>query len=138
MNTLAFTPSLMLMASPASRTTSTVRQEPLLRIENVVEYVGDDPDTHRQVFELCLDLIVKTLPQLCQAMENKNVQAMQHIAHYTRGSLGMLGLPKLQNLGEEIEYHHDDLSSACWEQRCEELHLLLDQLRQELNDQLAA
>lgn len=87
---------------------------------------------------MCLDLVATNLPQLRQAIATSDVTVLQRIAHHARGSLGMLGLSTLQELGEEIEYHYDDLGVERWRQRCQELYELFEHLQQELQQRLAA
>ncbi len=112
--------------------------EMLMQTENIVEFIGDDPDTQRQVFHLCLDLVASSLPRLRQAVDDGDLATVRSIAHTTRGSLGMLGLPTLQELGEQIEYHDGAAGAESWRQRCEELVHLLSRLQQELTARLAA
>jgi HPt (histidine-containing phosphotransfer) domain-containing protein len=112
--------------------------KPLMRMEDVVDYIGDDPATQRIVFHLCLDLIITSLPRLRQAVDSGDIPTLKQLAHHTRGSLSMLGLPSLRELGEQIEYHYDDLGAECWRQRCEALYKLLTQLSIELQEHLAA
>ncbi len=141
MNATTYAPPFLLQAldHPATDSHAAIcEHEPLMRMENVVEYIGDDPDTQRQVFHLCLDLIVTSLPRMRQAVDSGDINTLRRLAHHARGSLGMLGLPMLRELGEEIEYHYDDLGAQRWSQRCEDLYGLLTQLHQELQERLAA
>lgn len=112
--------------------------EPLVRMENIVEYIGDNPEVQRQIFHLCLDLVATNLPKFCQAMESGDIATLRQIAHTARGSLGMLGLPMLQELGQEVEYDYENLGVEPWRLRCEELYKLLQNLQQELEVRLAA
>jgi len=110
----------------------------LVRMDQVVEFIGDDPDTQRQVFNLCLSLIITSLPQLRRAMKNGDLASLRRIAHHTRGSLGLLGVPHLQALGEEIEYRCDELGAERRRQRCQQLCEMLEHLQLELEARLAA
>jgi HPt (histidine-containing phosphotransfer) domain-containing protein len=112
--------------------------EPLVRMENVAEFVGDDPETQQQVFNLCYDLLVTSLPRMRQAVDTGDTVTLGRLAHHFRGSLGMLGLPMLKELGEDVEYHHDDLGAERWRQRCEELYNFLTRLHAELREHVAA
>ncbi len=114
------------------------REEPLVRLDQVVEFIGDDPDTHRQVFALSKDLVETTLPELREAMAKDDDATVCRIAHRARGSLGMLGVPHLQQISMEIEYSRDELGLARWRRRCRELCEMLVNLRRELADRLAA
>jgi HPt (histidine-containing phosphotransfer) domain-containing protein len=138
MNTLTYPPSFFFAApAPVAPAPAPFRGR-LVQMDRVVEFIGDDPDTQRQVFDLCLDLIVTNLPQLRQAIERDDMAAIGRLAHRARGSLGMLGLPMLKELGEDIEYHHDDLGACRWHERCEELYQLFVTLQRELEERLAA
>ena len=107
-------------------------------MDRVAEFIGDDPDTQRQVFDLCLDLVIASLPQLRRAIRQGDMVAAARLAHRARGSLGMLGLPTLKDLGEDIEYRFDELGEERWRQRCEELARLFVELQLELQERLAA
>jgi len=113
-------------------------ENPLIRMENIVEYVGDDEELQHRVLEMCQDLLVKCLPQFRKAMQFGDVATVCRITHYVRGSLGMLGLPAMMELSEEIEYHLDDLGADCWRQRCQGFYGLLRHLQAELQVRLAA
>jgi HPt (histidine-containing phosphotransfer) domain-containing protein len=139
MNAATCTPSTFLQAlAQSSPVPLTAYDGPLVRMENVVEYLGDDPEVQRQVFQMCLDLINTSLPRLRTAVDTGDLKTLQRLAHHARGSLGMLGLPMLRELGEEIEYRYDDLGAERWRARCEELYDLLQHLHQELQERLAA
>jgi HPt (histidine-containing phosphotransfer) domain-containing protein len=139
MNTVTNSPSMLLQTpTPAELPAVTDANEPLVRMENIVEYIGEDPEVQRQVFHLCLDLVATNLPKFCQAMESGDIATLQCIAHQARGSLGMLGLPMLQELGLEVEYNHENLGTEPWRLRCEALYRLLQHLQQELEVRLAA
>ncbi len=112
--------------------------EPLIHLDKLTEYVGDDPDTHKQVFDLCLNLVTTSIPELRRAIDVVDAPTVRRIAHHARGSLGMLGLPRLIDVGEDIEYRYDDLGAETWRLRCEELYGIFQHLRVELIDRLAA
>jgi HPt (histidine-containing phosphotransfer) domain-containing protein len=112
--------------------------ETLIRTEALTEYIGDDPVFHRQVFDLCLDALGQTLPTLRRVMEGGDRVAVQKITHSMRGSLGMLGVPRLQQIGEAIEHHYDDLGAERWRQCCAQFQALLEQAQRELRVRLAA
>ena len=139
MNALACEPTFLFRTlAQAAPVRKGARSEPLMRMENIVEYIGDDPETQRIVFHLCLDLVITSLPRLRQAVDNGDIAALRQLAHHTRGSLSMLGLPSLRELGEEIEYGYNDLGAELWCQRCEDLYELLSQLHVELKECLVA
>ncbi len=110
----------------------------LVQMDQVVEFIGDDPETQLQVFALSLDLINSGLPQMRQAMANGDHAVIQRIAHRARGSLGMLGVPNLQELSNEIEYNCVELGEMGWRKRCERLCEMFTALRRELEERLAA
>ena len=136
MDTLAYPPSFI--PTFFDVVAASAKDEPLVQLENVVEFIGDDPDTHRQVFALSRDLIEATLPELREAMTKGDHPAVCRIAHRARGSLGMLGVPHLQQMTMEIEYNRDELGLAHWRQRCQQLCEMLENLRKELSGYLAA
>jgi HPt (histidine-containing phosphotransfer) domain-containing protein len=139
MNVLTYPMPMILPTTGASkpRRVGAARQ-PLVIMENVVEYIGDDPDIQRQVFDLCLDLLRESLPRLDQAIAKGDVATVRQLAHKARGSLGMLGMPALRELSEDIEYRYDSLGLARWQQRCHELKDMFEDLQLELQDRLAA
>jgi HPt (histidine-containing phosphotransfer) domain-containing protein len=110
----------------------------LVYFEKMAEHVGDDPETQQQVVTLCLQALETKLPLLRRAIKQGDLAAIQPIAHYLRGSIGMLGLPALVKLGEEVEYQHDDLGKELWRQRCEKFVEMLDRVHRELQQLRAA
>jgi HPt (histidine-containing phosphotransfer) domain-containing protein len=110
----------------------------LVQFEKMAEHVGSDPETQQQVVNLCLQALAAKLPQLRHAISTDDLATIQRIAHYLRGSLGLLGLPALVKLGEDIEYHHEDLGAESWRQRCEQFVELLDRVNRELHQLRAA
>lgn len=139
MNATNYAPSFFLQGLTHTATVPEASEpDPLMQRDKIVEYIGDDPATQRQVFHLCLDLLVTSLPRLRQAVDTGDVATLRRLAHIARGSLGMLGLPTLCELGEDIEYHYNDLGAERWRQRCESLYELLARLQQELQVCVAA
>jgi CheY-like chemotaxis protein len=105
---------------------------PLVRPENMAEHVGNDPEMQQQVVNLCLTALQDTMPQLRRAMNKNDLTTIQYIAHYLRGSLGMLGLPTFLKIAEDVECRHDVLGADLWRQRCEELCQMLKRIELEL------
>jgi HPt (histidine-containing phosphotransfer) domain-containing protein len=139
MNAIPCAPTFFLQGLTSTATVpSAPEPDPLMQRDKIVEYIGDDPDTQRQVFHLCLDLLGTSLPRLRQAVDTGDVATLRRLAHITRGSLGMLGLPTLCELGEDVEYRYNDLGVERWRQRCEALYQLLARLQQELQVCVAA
>jgi len=139
MNATTYAPSFFLQGLTHTATVpSAPEPDPLMQRDKIVEYIGDDPETQQVVFHLCLDLIAASLPRLRQAVDKGDVATLRRLAHHARGSLGMLGLPSLCELGEDIEYRFNDLGAERWRQRCEALYGLLSQLQQELQVCVAA
>ena len=132
--------SALVSAEAPAAAPLTVGEEasPLVQFKKMAEHVGADPETQQQVVNLCLQALAAKLPQLRLAIERDDLAAIQRISHYLRGSLGMLGLPALVKLGEEIEYHHDDLGVELWRQRCAQFIHMLDRVNQELQHLRAA
>ncbi len=137
-------PALVSAQVPAAATSAealvSVVEEtsPLVQFNKMAEHIGSDPETQQQVVNLCLQALATKLPQLRRAMGTDDLATIQRISHYLRGSLGLLGLPALVKLGEEIEYHHDDLGVDLWRQRCEQFVQLLDRVNEELQQLRAA
>ncbi|HTB64206.1 MAG TPA: response regulator, partial [Opitutales bacterium] len=104
----------------------------LIHYENLAQHVGTDPETQQHVVKLCLEAVTAKLPLFRVAMSAGDITAIKRISHYLRGSLGLLGLPALVSLGEEIEYHHDELGTAVWKERCEEFAAMLERIQGEL------
>jgi DNA-binding response OmpR family regulator len=123
---------------PAPPPPPTRDEEPLIQLENVVEYIGNDPEDQQLMFNLCLNVVTEKLPLLRRAMDTGDRLAIQRLAHALRGSLGMLGLPVLLQITEEIEYDHDELGAKVWNERCQQLCQLLDRIHDELRQRHAA
>ncbi len=115
-----------------------VKVPPLVRFESMVRHVGPDPDTQQQVLKLCLEALAVKLPQMRQAMDRNDQDAIQRIAHYLRGSLGVLGLPNFIELGEDIEYGYQRLGHDTWRQRCDQFLNMLERIHVELQELRAA
>jgi len=112
--------------------------EPLIQLENVIEYIGRDPEDQQLMFNLCLNVVTEKLPVLRRAIAAGDHPTIQRLAHALRGSLGMLGLPQLLHITEEIEYEHDGLGAKIWHERCQQLCQLLDRIHNELRQRHAA
>jgi len=127
-------------ASPATANGSVVADcaEPLVCVKNMSELVGSDPEMQQKVLQLCLEALASSLPKFNRAMANGDRATIKRIAHYLRGSLGMLGLPALVKIGEEIECHDDTMGDQAWQQRCEQFRALLYRLDEELRQLQAA
>jgi CheY-like chemotaxis protein len=126
------------MGAPAASISAANDADSLIREEKMAKYVGDDPDAQQYVLDLCWKVLIEKLPKFYKALESGDLEAIQRLAHYMRGSLGMLGLPLLIQLGEEIEYQHDTLGEARWRQCCDQFCKLLERLHQELQQRRAA
>jgi HPt (histidine-containing phosphotransfer) domain-containing protein len=112
--------------------------ESLISWENMAEYVGDDRETQLQVVRLCLNALATRLPLIQSAINGADRVLMGKIAHDLRGSLGMLGLPELVSLSEQIEYEHDSLGERRWLNCCREFHELLKRVNVNLRQLQAA
>ncbi len=112
--------------------------QPLIRLESLVEHIGDNPATRQELVTLCLAALQESLPRLQQAMNKNDRAAIQGMAHYLRGSLGLLGVPTFIKIAEDVECRHDSLGFEAWRQRCEELCRLLKRIEQELQQLQAA
>jgi two-component system, sensor histidine kinase and response regulator len=112
--------------------------EPLIRLENMADYVGQDLDLQQKVLDLCVEALTAKMPLLRRAMSKDDRNSIKRIVHYLRGSLGLLGLPTLVKMGEDIECHGETLGVDDWRQRCEQFYALLRRLNQELRQLHAA
>jgi len=125
-------------AQPASSSAGTDSAARLVRPENLVEHVGTDPEAQQQLLNLCLEALNSQIPPLRCAMNDGDVKTIQRIAHYLRGSLGILGLPEFLQITEDIECNRDALGVQKWQQRCEELYTMLKRVEAELQQLQAA
>jgi len=126
-------------ARPEAMPTLTgVSVPPLIRFEQMAEHVGPDPATQQQVVKLCLEALAVKIPELRKALAQPDHDAIQGIAHYLRGSLGMLGLPAFLELGEAIEYDLHRLGAEIWRQRCDQFLNMLERINLELRGLRAA
>jgi len=112
--------------------------EPLICWERMAEYVGDDHETQLQVVRLCLHALEARLPRLRTAISRANHKAVGKIAHDLRGSLGMLGLPELVSLSEQIEYEYSSLGERRWLRCCQKFYELLKRVDADLQQLHAA
>jgi CheY-like chemotaxis protein len=112
--------------------------EPLIRLETMAKLVGPDVGLQQKILNLCTEVLSIKLPQLNRAINKGDRATIQRLVHYLRGSLGMLGLPALVKIGEDIECHYEALGVDVWQQRCEEFCALLGRIDQELRQLHAA
>jgi len=112
--------------------------EPLIQLDKMAELVGDDTEMQQKILGLCLEALSAKMPQFDRALSKGDRDSVKRIAHYLRGSLGMLGLPQLIKIGEDIECRYDVLGEQAWLQRCEEFRALLQRLDRELRQLNAA
>ncbi len=111
---------------------------PLVRPENLVAHVGDDPEVQQQIMNLCLETLQVQIPLFRRAIDEGDVTTVQRITHYLRGSLGVLGLPTFIQITEDIECRHQELGDKLWWQRCEDLLQMLKRIELELQQLQAA
>jgi CheY-like chemotaxis protein len=117
---------------------ATHKSHGLIQFEKMAEHVGADPETQRHVVQLCLQAIAAKLPQFRVAMSADDETTLKRIAHYLRGSLGLLGLPELVKLGEDIEYRQEELGLAAWKECCGQFAGMLERIHGELQQVRAA
>jgi two-component system sensor histidine kinase/response regulator len=127
-----------IVAAPAVTASANDVAESLIHEDKMAKYVGDDPAAQQHVLDLCRKVLVEKLPKLYEALEADDLEAIQRLAHFMRGSLGLLGLPALIQLTEEIEYQHETLGETRWRQCCDQFCKLLERLNQELQQRQAA
>jgi len=104
---------------------------------NLDKYVGDDRDLQRQAMVMGKDTIIHKLPELRVAVIKGDRKDVRDIAHYLRGSLGMLGLQELIDLTEELEYRDTALTDAQWRARAGILCSLVERIQREIAIELA-
>ena len=126
------------LAAKSILTETTEFVSPLIRLEKVAVLVGHDRELQQKVLNLCAEALAAKVPQMNRAMNKGDRATVQSIVHYLRGSLGMLGLPSLVQIGEDIECRYEVLGKEAWQQRCEEFRKLLRRIEEELRQLQAA
>jgi CheY-like chemotaxis protein len=126
------------LSAKQSSTGTAASDEPLIQLETMAKLAGHDAGLQQKILKLCADVLSAKLPQLNRAMNKGDRATIERIVHYLRGSLGMLGLPSLIKIGEDIESHYEDLGAQAWRQRCEEFRVLLCRIDHELRQLKAA
>jgi hypothetical protein len=83
------------------------------------------PLTDNLVFEHCFTEISNRMPRLRTAVTQRDEITMRDLMRELRSTLGLLALPKLFELSQEIECRRVDFEPEVWQRDC---HQFCDQL----------
>ncbi len=91
----------------------------------------------RRLLEHCLEELNQQVPRLRAAMAVKDFGLVRGIAGHLRPTVGLLGLPKLFELSQELEYRLDDNECPDWLEHCSRFCELMEKVHFSLREQLA-
>jgi len=131
-------PAASVVPTAALKSLKVKKREPLIQRDGIVRQFGHDPALQQQVVRICREALSQRMPMLLKAINSDDRQMVKNISHALRGTLGMLGLPTLVRISEQLEYQHDTLSEARWVLLSEQFYRILLQLNHELRDLTAA
>ena len=83
----------------------------------------------------CLGAMESKVPQLRAALTRSDETTIRGLAHELRNTLGLLGLPRLFQLSQDIEYRRADLGSDAWQNQCDHFCDLLERIHRSLQEQ---
>lgn len=73
---------------------------------------------HPFEFEHCLGQISGRIPLLRSAIDRRDDHALRGLVRELHPTLGMLNMPKLFQLGQEIEYRQAAFDPEAWQKEC--------------------
>ena len=88
------------------------------------------------VFEYCLGAMRAKVPQLREAMTRRDEAAVRGLARDLRNTVGLLGLPRLFQMSQDIEYRREDIDPSAWDRHCHRFCDLLERIHYSLQSQL--
>lgn len=94
------------------------------------------PAKDRFVFELCLGAMSAKVPQFREAMHRQDEPAVRDLARELRNTVELLGLPKLFQLSQEIEYRPNGQDALVWQSQCHRFCNLLENIHWSLQQKL--
>jgi hypothetical protein len=92
---------------------------------------------NRFVIQLCLGAMSVRVPQLRAALHRSDESAVRGLAGELRNTLGLLGLPRLFQLSQEIEYRRAGSDPETWNGQCHHFCSLLENIHWSLQQQMA-
>jgi hypothetical protein len=93
------------------------------------------PTNNRYVFQLCLGAMSAKVPQLREAVNRSDEHQVRGLARELRNTVELLGLPKLFQLSQEIEYRRAELDDEAWDGHCHRFCDLLERIHFSLEQQ---
>jgi hypothetical protein len=94
------------------------------------------PFKNRFVFELCLGAMSAKVPQFREAMHRRDESAVRGLARELRNTVELLGLPRLFQLSQEIEYRPHGPDPEIWHGQCHRFCNLLENIQWSLKKRL--
>ena len=85
----------------------------------------------------CLGAMESKVPQLRAALTRSDETTIRGLAHELRNTLGLLGLPRLFQLSQDIEYRRADIDPSAWDGQCLRFCDLLERIHFSLQQQHA-
>ncbi|HTB62250.1 MAG TPA: hypothetical protein VK737_01570 [Opitutales bacterium] len=77
------------------------------------------------------------VPQLREAVNRSDEHQVRSLVRELRHTVELLGLPKLFQLSQDIEYRREDLDASIWEGQCRRFCDLLERIHFSLEQQRA-
>lgn len=95
------------------------------------------PLTDNLVFEHCLSEISLRLPGLHAAIVQRDEESMRQLVRELRNTLGLLALPKLFQLSQDIECRRISIDPEGWDLDCQHFSIQLERIHYSLQQRLS-
>ncbi|HVU39053.1 MAG TPA: hypothetical protein VHC95_12020 [Opitutales bacterium] len=77
------------------------------------------------------------IPRLRQAMSTRDVETVCGLARDLRNTVSVLGLPRLFQMSQDIEYRRQELARPEWDRHCDRFCDLLERVQYNLQRRLS-
>ncbi len=90
----------------------------------------------RNLYLLCLGEMSGKVPRLREALSKRDTPRVRELARDLRNTVGLLGLPKLFQLSQDIEYGRGEEDAELWRRDCDRFCDLLERVLYSLRQQM--
>jgi hypothetical protein len=94
------------------------------------------PAKDKFVFELCFGAMSIKVPQFREAMNRRDESTVRSLARELRNTVELLGLPRLFQLSQDIEYQPIGADAQVWHGQCTRFCDLLENIHWSLKQKL--
>lgn len=94
------------------------------------------PSQERLLFEQCLNEMSHKVPRLRQAMTTRDTEMVCSLARDLRCTMSVLGLTRLFQMSQDIEYRWQEFARPEWDRHCDRFCDLLERVQYSLQRRL--